>query len=269
MNVLSWNCQGLGNLKRVRVLCDLIKSHKPDVLFLSETISKADSIEQLRIKFGFSQCFAINCIGRSGGLGIFWRNNAACEINGYSQNHVDILFKHNNTVSWRLTCFYGFPERSRRQNSWNLICNLANLSDLPWCIVGDFNDLLYDSDKWGGVPHPRSLMEGFRNAIDDSLLAELDLYGGKFTWERCRGKPGWVKERLDRCFANQAWWNLFPLCKLSVSHASASDHDPLLLDLVSTSFPRRVFRFRFENTWLREPSFRKKMFQIFGWRCLL
>lgn len=58
---------------------------------------------------------------------------------------------------------------------------LSSKSDLPWCIIGDFNDLLYDSDKWGSVPHPRSLMEGFRKAIEDSMLAELELHGGKFT----------------------------------------------------------------------------------------
>lgn len=133
---------------------------------------------------------------------------------------------HNGVAVWRLSCFYGFPERARRQNSWDLIRLLASRSDLPWCIMGDFNDLLYDSDKWGSNPHPRNLMEGFRLAIDDSSLAEVDLQGDKFTWEKSRGKSEWVKERLDMCFASQDWWNLFPLCKLSVHHASASDHDP-------------------------------------------
>ena len=257
MNVLSWNCQGLGNSCTVRVLGDLIKSHKPDVLFLSETLSKANRIEQLRIKFGFSQCFAVDCNGRSGGLGVFWRHNASCEITGYSQNHVDIHFMHNNTAVWRLSCFYGLPERSRRQHSWNLIRTLASRSDIPWCIIGDFNDLLYDTDKWGNNPHPRHLLEGFRKAIDDSMLAELDLHGGKYTWERWRGKPEWVKERLDRGFATQGGWDKFPISKLSVIHSSTSDHDPIFLDLVNTSFSKKVFRFRFENTWLKEPTFRK------------
>lgn len=51
----------------------------------------------------------------------------------------------------------------------------------------------------------------------------------------------------------------FPLCKLSVHHVVSSDHDPIFLDLVSTSFSRKTFRFRFENTWLREPSFRQEV----------
>ena len=125
--------------------------------------------------------------------------------------------------------------------------------------MGDFNDLLEESDKWGKHPHPRHLMEGFRKAIDDSFLVEAKLQGGNFTWEKSRGKPEWVKERLDRCFATQEWWNLFPLCKLSVHHVPVSDHDPILLDLLNVSFPKKIFRFRFENTWLRETNFRKEV----------
>lgn len=118
----------------------------------------------------------------------------------------------------------------------------------------------------GYVPHPRNLFEGFRSAIDDSCLSELDLNGGKFTWEKSKGKPEWVKERLDRCFATQPWWDRFPLCKLSVHHTAASDHDPIFLDLFNTTLSVKVFCFRFENTWLREPSFREEVTDF--WRHL-
>lgn len=49
------------------------------------------------------------------------------------------------------------------------------------------------------------------------------------------------------------------MCKLSVSHVSISDHDPIVLDLLSASFSRKQFRFKFENTWLEEPSFQKEV----------
>lgn len=80
MNLLGWNCRGLGNPRAVRVLGDLLKTQKPDFLFLSETISNASSIETLRIKFGFAQCFAVDRVGRSGGLAIFWKRHVACEV---------------------------------------------------------------------------------------------------------------------------------------------------------------------------------------------
>lgn len=80
-----------------------------------------------------------------------------------------------------MSCFYGYPERSRRKNSWDLIRHMAGVFQLSWLIIGYFNDLLYPSDKWGNVIHPQSLMDGFGSALDDSFLSELELRGGKFT----------------------------------------------------------------------------------------
>lgn len=177
----------------VRVLGDLIRDHKPAILFLYETISTVNKIEALHIKFGFAQCFSVDKVGQGGGLAVFWKTNVNCQVSGFSQNHVDIQFLEANIVTWRLTCFYGYPERSRRKNSWDFIRQLSNISQVPWLIFGDFNDLLYKSDKWGSFEHPQSLMDGFRLAIEDSSLSKLELCGGKFTRERGRGKKKWVR----------------------------------------------------------------------------
>lgn len=135
--------------------------------------------------------------------------------------------------------------------SWNLIRSLHSRSSHPWCILGDFNDLLVASDKHGRVPHPQC----FKETISDCGLAEVDLVGGNFTSEKSRGTPNWIRERLDRAFGSAGWWTKFPLCKLSVLQAVVSDHSPLFLDFFSTTFSRSKFRFRFENTWLKEPTF--------------
>lgn len=49
---------------------------------------------------------------------------------------------------------YGFPKRSHRRESWNLLRTLARMLNLPWCVIGDFNDLLDAEDKRGRVDHP-------------------------------------------------------------------------------------------------------------------
>lgn len=114
---------------------------------------------------------------------------------------------------------------------------------------------MYASDKQGGVPRPPNLLEGFRTTIEDCQLSEIDMFGGKFTWERSRGSDAWVREKLDRVFATLNWWGKFPLCHLKVLHTVVSDHEPLFLELVRVDIPKKTFRFRFENMWLREPSF--------------
>lgn len=51
---------------------------------------------------------------------------------------------------WRYTGFYGYPERHRRHDSWEILKVLSRGSRLPWCVVGDFNDMMYEDEKSGG-----------------------------------------------------------------------------------------------------------------------
>lgn len=118
---------------------------------------------------------------------------------------------------------------------------------------------MYVSDKQGNVSHPQNLLEGFRNTIEDFHLSEVELSDEKFTWERSRGTDDWVREKLDRAFGTMSWWVKFPLCHLKVLHTAVSDHEPLLLELVCVDIPKKIFRFRFENMWLKEKLFIEKV----------
>lgn len=64
MSLLSWNCWGLGNPRGVRVLRDILKSHQPDLIFLSETLSVGNKMEELSSKFGFANFFSVDRKGR-------------------------------------------------------------------------------------------------------------------------------------------------------------------------------------------------------------
>lgn len=126
-------------------------------------------------------------VGRSGGLAILKKNSFPCEVSNCSRNQIDVTVFDNSVQAWRLTCYYGYPEREKRKESWQFLCRLANISTLPWCIMGDFNDLLYAADKRGNNSHPQYLLDGFSDAIADCQLIELDLNRGNFTWEKGRG----------------------------------------------------------------------------------
>lgn len=105
----------------------------------------------------------------------------ACTVVESSFNHIDVSMLNNNMQYWRLTCFYEFPNRTRRRESWEFIRSLASRSSLPWIIYGDFNDILCSADKMGIHPHPQMLLDGFRTAIKDSALIEVELTDGNYT----------------------------------------------------------------------------------------
>lgn len=239
---------GLENVQEVRALGDLIRSHKPNLLFLVENLANGERIKQLSLKFGFVNYWSVNCVGRSGGLLLLWDRTVQCSIDDFDSNHIDVHMLNNNVPVWRLTGFYDFPDKVQRRESWEFLKNLSSKSQLPWVIVGDFNDMISERDKSGTHKHPQFLLDGFKRTIDECGLIELDLTGGKFTWEKSRGKKEWVRERLDQAFASASWWQKFPLCKLEVYHTIYSDHDHIQLDLCSISLSRKKFRFRFENT---------------------
>jgi exonuclease III len=90
MSFISWNCQGLGSLSTVPNLKYLVRTYKPDGIFLSETMAAINKIEELKYILSFDSCFTVDRIGRGGGLAFLWKKSVSCNITNYSQNHIDI-----------------------------------------------------------------------------------------------------------------------------------------------------------------------------------
>ncbi|GAU51605.1 hypothetical protein TSUD_414370 [Trifolium subterraneum] len=86
----------------------------------------------------------------------------------------------------------------------------SNMSSIPWCIIGDFNDLLSQANKKGIHPHPNGLCMGFRQAVSDCVLTDIPIEGHSFTWIKSRGTPHVIEEMLDMTMTSTSWLQLFP-----------------------------------------------------------
>jgi exonuclease III len=75
MNIISWNCRGLGNVKAVPSIKDLVRVYKPDIIILIETLVHDNKIADLCYTIGFECHFSVDRIGRSGGIAVLWRNS--------------------------------------------------------------------------------------------------------------------------------------------------------------------------------------------------
>jgi exonuclease III len=115
MIILSWNCRGLSGPSAIPNLRNLAQGYKPDVLFLSETLTKAYRMENIRTMLKYDSCLSIDVEGRSGGLSVLWKNSVKCQVLNYSRNFINLLVEDEESGNWRLTCYYGYPERSRRR----------------------------------------------------------------------------------------------------------------------------------------------------------
>ncbi|KAL8101055.1 hypothetical protein AgCh_033077 [Apium graveolens] len=168
----------MGSLRAVRILGDLLKYRNPDLVFLSEMLVEKNVIKDLLAKFEFYDNFAMDRIGRGGGLAAMWKRIKEIEDKGRG-----ILSKPWSRTTTSLGAYLG---------------TLMTL---------------FASDKSGQHPHHQSLLEGFKATIEECGLIELNLKGGEFTWEKSKGTENWVRERLDRAFVNNYWWRKFPLWK--------------------------------------------------------
>lgn len=269
MNTISWNCRGLGNPRAIREVSKLIRAHNPQVLFLMETRKRNSETDWIRSLCQFDNCFVVDANGRAGGLALLWMNNTNLSIQSYSKNHIDaIIDSRELDCKWRITGFYGHPDVKYRHVTWNLLRTLANNNNLPWLCLGDFNEILSNSEKFGGNLKPEMQMNNFRNTLADCNLIEFPFIGPPFTWSRGKDEDI-VLERLDRAFATESWWNIFPnIHEVHLSH-SYSDHCPILINEKQSSSPNRGMRkgiFRFERYWTEYEGCKNTVEQV--WRAI-
>ncbi|KAH9736450.1 putative ribonuclease H protein [Citrus sinensis] len=121
----------------------------------------------------------------------------------------------------------------------------------PWLIGGDFNSILYASEKQGGAAGQSKVCGLFRQWFDGHQIFDLKFKGPRFTSSR-----GFLFKRLDRALCNNEW--LLKFADNSVLHLPkvASDHRPVLV-----WFERVVRRhhgnrpYRFLASWLTNDHF--------------
>lgn len=132
-------------------LKDIALQKKPSFIFLAETLTNKNTVVDVCKQLNFAGCWNVDSQGHSGGLDLFWKNEGSCVVKDGGNHFIDFEVESDQIGTWRYTGFYGCPERGRRRESWRIIRNLAERSSLSWCIIGDFNDLMFAEEKRWGV----------------------------------------------------------------------------------------------------------------------
>ncbi|PKI65411.1 hypothetical protein CRG98_014150 [Punica granatum] len=95
----------------------------------------------------------------------------------------------------------------------NNLITLSNAHDLPWTVLGDFNDILDPSEKLGGKPVDSRASSRSREIIEKCKLIDVGLSGLRFTWSNLRNRDGLIQECLDRVITNASSLLSFPIFK--------------------------------------------------------
>jgi hypothetical protein len=146
---------GSGNKPIVRDLVALSKKAQAKLIFLCETRQKVEKIKRMRSRLGLRGFTGIVSNGMSGGFALFWVDSLAVDVQEVTERYIDVFVQLSpRDPMWRLTCVYGEPRPENRHLMWSTLQNLKTWYDLPWCVLGDFNECMWPFEHMSGPREP-------------------------------------------------------------------------------------------------------------------
>lgn len=256
MNMLSWNCRGVGNSRTVRELATLVQSHSPKIVFLCETRQKEEKMKRLRSRIGLCGFCNVDSDGLSGGLALYWHEALHVEVKVKTDRYIDTLVRTSDSDPlWRLTCIYGEPRVEDRHRMWSQMLDLKLRYDLPWLVIGDFNEAMWSFEHFSVTVRVEVQMEAFRDTLELCSLNDLGFSGFPYTYDNKRAGAANVRVRPDRAVASNSWRDLYPFNSVLHVVSSCSDHVVLVVSAEVEELQSRKNKCRqFEIMWERDPA---------------
>ncbi|KAK4285072.1 hypothetical protein QN277_001816 [Acacia crassicarpa] len=256
MNLLAWNCQGLGVALTARNLKEECFRKKPHLVFLMETKQKARYVRKLRRRCGFDEEWMVDPVGRRGGLALWWTEALTINILFSSVNiiHTSVMSSCFPTPSY-ITFIYGPNDDNDRMLCWHEVRRISSNIRSSWMCLGDFNDILSQDEKRGGIPRAWRRIFNFKCFVDDCALEDLGYNGPRFTWCNNRDSPDTIHERIDRALGNVQLREDFPTLQVfHVDPARTSDHHLVHIQCQYEKYMKKR-PFRFEAAWVSHAQF--------------
>jgi len=156
----------------------------------------------------------------------------------------DTIKKCNTLISG----VYAPAQAQDKDSFWAQLLQMHHVVDIPWCILGDLNELANHSEKQGGKRYPLSKFNRLNRFLDTINGLSIPVNGNPFTWKN-RIHNQMIYERLDRAIARNDWITLYPDSIIRHGTFSCSDHCPIIMTAFSPIHRRKHLPFRFQNYW--------------------
>ncbi|KAJ6396226.1 hypothetical protein OIU77_021289 [Salix suchowensis] len=179
---------------------DFKKMYAIDVFVVLEPRISGSKALSVAINLGFSHYHIFDATGFSGGVWLLWNGNTvSLQVIAHASQSITALV-HVQNKCWLLTVVYANLNPRIRESLWTYFYGLAKASNLPWLVMGDFNDIVCASEKCGG--NLDSGCSAFVDWIDRNHLIDLGFSGSKFTWCNKRNAEGIIWKWNDRGLSN-------------------------------------------------------------------
>ncbi|XP_023928116.1 uncharacterized protein LOC112039472 [Quercus suber] len=257
MNILFWNCRGALNVDFKRRIFEMVINHHPSIMVITETRVGGDRAARIIEDLPFDGSIVTETIGYAGSLWLLWKTDDVdvMLLSSFEQEIHATVKVHNSDPIWLISTIYARPRLSERRILWDSLKAVAQLHNLPWLMLGDFNEVLSSEDKFGGNQVSLNRTLQFKECSDVCNMLDLGFTGSKYTWTNRRPIFDLILERIDRYFANPSWRILFPEAAMTHLPRTCSNHCPILVELLGSTPPGPNKPFCFHTMWLLHPGF--------------
>lgn len=164
---LVWNVRGAGGKLFPRTVSNLKQVYGFEVLCIVEPRISGKRAQNIIKSLNFEKSYIVEAQGFSGGMWLLWNDSVvSMEVLSHTSQTITVLM-NNKGGDWLLTFIYASPTPNTRKNLWKYLDDLGSLSNLPWVLMGDFNEICSSAEKKGG-----------RNSFTNTGMAEwIDING--------------------------------------------------------------------------------------------
>lgn len=254
--IISWNIRGLNNPLKQAEIKSLIANKKIGVMGVLETRVKVDNMQlvwrNLKLaNWNLVHNYSYDPLGR---IWILYNANFV----KLSVLHMSAQFIHCK-IEWEgsvflWTCVYGSYDPSLRKILWNDLHMLSISINIPWLLQGDFNAVMSNFDRMGGNPIDEQAASDFQEWLLKADLQEMRISGPRYTWSNMQAGSKRIYRKLDWCFVNECWCNLWSEALCCILPNSVSDHCPIMIKMERGNVLRKA-PFRFYDVWCDLPDF--------------
>ena len=103
----------------------------------------------------------LKAIGAPRGILVLWNKNSFRLISSFCGEFSITFFLQmgNGSTTWALTGVYGPPVRVDKLRMWDELRRIRDGWYGPWCIGGDFNEILHSQERTTGVCPSNAMTE--------------------------------------------------------------------------------------------------------------
>ncbi|PWA78289.1 RNA-directed DNA polymerase, eukaryota [Artemisia annua] len=242
IKILSLNVQGLGHKTKKEWIKELNFKHRINFLAIQET--KLECISDMDVKFMWGnsnfQYVTSDSLGNSGGILCIWEQSVFQKIGASVSDNFIAVYGTWLPTSTKILIIVTYAPQSYtlKCTLWEYISSLINRWDGETIVMGDFNAVRTEDERFGSVFNVLCA-RNFNQFISSSGLIDVKMEGYSFTWSL----PSASKmSKLDRFLITNGILSVFPSLSAVCMDRHLFDHRPIVLKEVSSDYGPTPFR---------------------------